>query len=71
VIASAVALVVVAFLVVYSMARQRASREATRRSEARRVRNRPQSAQRPKARVPLGSSRRSNLLLAFLLLFGL
>lgn len=60
VIASVLALVVLAFLVVYSVARSRVTKEAMRRAEARKVRGRPQSARRPKDRVPVG--RRSNIL---------
>lgn len=66
VIASMLALVVLAFLVVYSVARSRVTKEAQRRSDARKVRNRPQSSRRAKERVPVG--RRSNILVVFLLI---
>jgi flagellar biosynthesis/type III secretory pathway M-ring protein FliF/YscJ len=59
-IASAVVIVVAVFLVVFTMARQRASREAQRRADSRKVRGRPQASRRPKERVPAG--RRSNML---------
>jgi hypothetical protein len=61
VIAGTLALVVLAFLVVYGVGRSRVAKEATRRAEARKGRNRPQNTRRPRERVSAG--RRSNLLI--------